>query len=112
MSEYVYAILDSNEKVINIVSSDNENSEEILMQLIEDAYMVVLSNDDTGMPYIGGDYLQNKFRIPSPYNSWQWNQDSWSWESPVPYPQDGKLYIWDENFVNWIEVVSPEEIQE
>ena len=25
------------------------------------------------------------------------------WGAPVDYPNDGKLYLWDEETVNWIE---------
>ena len=36
--------------------------------------------------------------------SWVFNETNCSFESPVPYPQDGKYYQWDELIINWIEV--------
>ncbi len=40
-----------------------------------------------------------------PYNSWILNEDTCFWEAPVPMPNDGKRYYWDENLLNWIELV-------
>jgi len=27
---------------------------------------------------------------------------TWLWEAPIPYPNDGKFYIWDETTKSWI----------
>jgi hypothetical protein len=45
------------------------------------------------------------FYAPQPYASWALNKDTWTWESPVAYPTDGKGYVWDEATTSWIEVV-------
>ena len=29
------------------------------------------------------------------------------WEAPVPYPDDGKTYIWDEATLSWVLVEQP-----
>lgn len=50
------------------------------------------------------DEARNAFISPKPYNSWTLNEDTCRWESPVPYPTDEKMYIWDEETVSWIEV--------
>lgn len=47
------------------------------------------------------------FHAPQPFSSWTLNQDTYLWESPVPYPDDGKLYVWDEASVTWTEVSNP-----
>lgn len=47
------------------------------------------------------------FHAPQPFSSWTLNQDTYLWESPVPYPDDGKLYVWDEPSVTWTEVSNP-----
>lgn len=37
---------------------------------------------------------------PSPYPSWEWiNGD---WRAPVDYPDDGKVYVWDEAGGAWV----------
>lgn len=46
------------------------------------------------------------FIAPQPYPSWLLNQQTCQWEAPVPYPNDGKSYYWDEETLSWIEVVS------
>jgi hypothetical protein len=38
-----------------------------------------------------------------PYPNWVVNQTTWLWEPPVPYPTDGKLYIWDQPTTTWLE---------
>lgn len=45
------------------------------------------------------------FIPPKPFPSWTLNSDKAIWDSPVPYPNDGKMYIWNEEDGNWDEVV-------
>jgi len=42
-----------------------------------------------------------------PYPSWILNLNTALWEPPVPYPNDGKQYNWDEATQSWIEVPMP-----
>ena len=49
------------------------------------------------------DSVNDVFYAPQPYPSWILNNNTWLWESPVPYPTDGKRYIWDETITNWVE---------
>lgn len=42
----------------------------------------------------------------SPHQSWVLNKWKGRWEAPVPMPQDGKNYTWDEPTTNWVEVPS------
>ena len=55
---------------------------------------------------IGYTYDEEKdaFIAPQPYNSWTLNEDTCQWESPVVYPDDGKMYTWDEAAVGWVAV--------
>jgi len=39
-----------------------------------------------------------------PFSSWTFNETTYRWEAPVAYPDDGKLYDWDEDTTNWIEI--------
>ena len=48
------------------------------------------------------DEERDAFIPPKPYDSWVLNEDTCLWDSPVPYPTDGELYIWDESSENWI----------
>lgn len=37
------------------------------------------------------------------FASWVFNEDTCSFNSPTPYPNDGKQYYWNEETTNWIE---------
>ena len=41
------------------------------------------------------------FVPPRPYLSWNFNETSWSWQPPVPHPQDGHQYTWIESIKDW-----------
>ena len=75
------------------------------------------SNEPDGEPALRGNYagigytydnINDVFYAPRPYDSWVLSHDTWLWEAPVAYPDDGKIYIWDEETTNWKEVVIPE----
>lgn len=50
------------------------------------------------------DAALNAFIPPKPYPSWLLNTTTCDWEAPVPYPNDGKRYAWDEATQSWVEV--------
>ena len=52
------------------------------------------------------DSVRDAFIPPQPYASWLLNKDTCLWESPIPYPDDGNRYTWDEATTSWIENVS------
>lgn len=54
------------------------------------------------------DESRDAFIPPKPYHSWILNEISLLWEAPVPMPDDGKVYEWDEANINWKEVILPE----
>jgi len=51
------------------------------------------------------DTTKDAFIPPQPFNSWTLNEETCLWDSPVPYPEDGKMYKWNEEIVNWEEVI-------
>lgn len=53
------------------------------------------------------DDVRDAFIPPQPYLSWAFNETSLDWQPPVPYPTDGKNYVWDESIQQWVEVVPP-----
>lgn len=48
------------------------------------------------------DEVNDVFYAPQPYPSWTISAPTWEWQAPVPYPDDGKSYIWDETTQSWI----------
>lgn len=52
------------------------------------------------------DPVRDAFIPPKPeYQSWVLNEDTCQWEPPVPYPTDGKIYIWEEALQEWKEPI-------
>lgn len=47
------------------------------------------------------------FIPPKPYPSWLLNTTTGLWDPPVPYPNDGKNYTWDEDTQSWVEIPGP-----
>ena len=47
------------------------------------------------------DPVRDAFYPQQPYPSWVLNEQTCLWESRVPYPDDGKLYIWNEDEYRW-----------
>lgn len=41
------------------------------------------------------------FVPPRPWASWVLNQDTAQWQAPVPMPNDGQSYQWDEATTSW-----------
>ena len=48
------------------------------------------------------DPVLDAFIPPQPYPSWLLNTETCLWEAPVPYPTDGKYYLWDEATLSWV----------
>lgn len=48
------------------------------------------------------DGLEGVFYAPQPYPSWILDTSTFLWEAPVPYPNDGKEYYWDEATQSWV----------
>jgi hypothetical protein len=47
------------------------------------------------------DFERDAFIPPKPYSSWLLDEDTCLWNAPVPYPQDGKIYLWNEDQISW-----------
>ena len=45
---------------------------------------------------------RDAFITPQPYPSWALD-DNADWQAPVPMPDDGKMYGWDEATLSWDE---------
>lgn len=47
------------------------------------------------------DEQRDAFIPPKPYPSWILNEFSCLWKSPIPYPNDGNMYMWNEDTQTW-----------
>ena len=64
---------------------------------------VALRKNYAGVGFIY-DSSRDAFYTIQPYESWSLNEDTCLWEAPVPYPDDGGRYIWNETITNWTEI--------
>lgn len=56
-----------------------------------------------GIGYIY-DASRDAFMLPQPFSSWVLDEFSCEWHAPIPYPNDGNWYIWDETALGWKKV--------
>lgn len=47
------------------------------------------------------DLTRDAFIPPQPFTSWTLDEQTCQWNSPIPYPTDGKQYFWDEELKEW-----------
>jgi len=52
---------------------------------------------------IGFEYDEGRdaFISPKPYPSWTLNESTCQWDPPTAYPDDGKVYDWNEETISW-----------
>jgi hypothetical protein len=84
--------------------SDQEYLVSIKLNLkAEETYSLFLWAENDGQKF----EKEFEFTTPrpeQPYPSWTWNSENKVWNPPVPYPDDGKFYQWDEETQNWVEI--------
>lgn len=54
-----------------------------------------------GFTYDAG---RDAFIPPKQYPSWVLNETICRWDPPIPYPNDGLAYWWNEDIGNWVQV--------
>jgi len=117
-----FAKLGLNSKVIGVHVVDNEviadaagNEQEqigidYLMQIhgypfwVQTSYNNNIRKNYAGIGYKYDDEL-DAFIPPKPYSSWALNEDTCNWEAPIPKPDDGLNYGWEEEAQEWIEII-------
>lgn len=50
------------------------------------------------------DPVRDAFYVPRPYSTWIFDEQTCLWNPPVPYPNDGENYVWDDQQVVWVNV--------
>jgi len=53
---------------------------------------------------VGCEYREDldAFIPPQPFPSWELNETTFLWEAPVEMPDDGEMYTWSEENMNWV----------
>ena len=101
MTESNYAFIKNN-KVVNIVVFDNPSNK--LLQDFKEVHNVDAIVDTKGdiKAALNATYDGIRFTLPQPFPSWILTEEN-NWEPPTPYPNDGKLYVWNEDALAWKE---------
>jgi len=111
-----FAQLDKDNKVIDVqvVNDDIAVTEDAGVEFLT---QLLGGNGWWKQTYIDGSYRKNyagvgctydgsrdAFIHIQPYPSWTLNDSTCNWESPTPYPDDGKKYDWNESNQEWEEI--------
>jgi hypothetical protein len=124
-----FAKLDQNNIVIFVTvgRQEDDGKEKELSERTGDTYKQTSYNTYNGIHYnaetnepsldqskafrknfagVGYSYDKDRdaFIPPQPYSSWTLNEQTCNWDSPVPYPNDGSIYSWNEGTQVWDKV--------
>lgn len=106
-----FAELDENNVVLRVLVGDNNMPNEGYDWFVENlggTWVQTSYNGNIRKNFAGIGYTydadRDAFIPPKPFESWTLNETTCLWQAPTPYPQDGRIYIWDEGTTTWIEV--------
>ena len=110
MKKYAKVIMG---RVVEIVSENdnikllekNKKNWESFIQITEINFPNLNKDCKKCQKILGTGYFYNKklnlFYPQPPFPSWIFDEETFLWHAPVPYPKDGKLYRWSEKEKNW-----------
>lgn len=109
-----FAEIDNNNTVLRVLVTDNNdsNGDEGYQWLIDNLggrWVKTSYNGNIRKHFAGIGFSYNEeldaFVPPKPFESWILNEETCLWEPPVPRPEDGKIYNWNEETLTWIEEI-------
>jgi len=116
-----FAEIDSNNIVLRVIVVSNKDTADangvenesigaaFCEQLLGGTWKQTSYNGNMRKNYAGIGYTYradiDAFVPPQPYPSWVLNTNTAQWEAPVPYPDDGKRYSWNEQTQSWVKVI-------
>jgi hypothetical protein len=101
-----YAFLNTNNIVTEVIVGKDEtdtthNWEEFYGEIRNQTCKRTSYNNNIRANYAGIGYTYDStndvFYAPQPYASWTLDTDTWQWVCPLTYPDDDKMYHWDED---------------
>ena len=115
-----YCKLDENNVVTQVIVVDNKDTADangvekesigvaFCERLFGGTWKQTSYNGNFRKNYAGIGYTYNAdldaFVPPKPFASWVLNEETAQWNAPVPMPDDGNRYQWDEDTVSWKEI--------
>lgn len=107
-----FAEIDENNIVLRVLVTDNNALNEgydWLVETLGGTWIKTSYNNNIRKNYAGVGYTYDEARDafipPKPYASWVLDEETCRWEAPIPYPEDGVMYEWDEETTNWVAIV-------
>lgn len=91
----MFAIIDDNNIVKNITEVTDEYALSSIVNLDDTVNECVI-----GYTY---DSLKKAFIQPKPYPSYVLDEENFWWNPPVPYPNDGQDWYWNEESISWVQ---------
>lgn len=105
-----WAEIDESNTVVRVLVCDNNdpNGDEGYKWLVENiggtwiktSYNNKIRKQFASIGYMY-DYDNDVFICPQPFLSWSLDTN-FDWQPPIPYPNDGFEYTWDEETTSWI----------
>jgi len=103
-----FAKLDTNNIVVNVVvvGDEYETMYADWRKEFDEIYVQTSYNNRIRKQYAGigfaYDAVKDQFVAPQPYASWSLNSNN-DWQAPTPQLTDGKIYLWNEENLKWVE---------
>lgn len=93
-------------RVVVVSNAIEPNVEQFCVDLYGGVWKQTSYNGNFRRNYAGIGYTYradiDAFVPPQPYPSWTLHTATAQWRPPVPMPQDGKMYEWDEGKRAWV----------
>ena len=100
---------------VTVGRQEDDGLEAELSERTGDVYKQTSYNTSGGVHSLGGtpfrknyagigftyDAERDAFISPKHYESWLLVEETCQWEAPVPYPDDGLMYSWNEELTDW-----------
>lgn len=101
-----FAVISGDMLVENIIAAEDIA---YVLAFFEDK-LVVEETADTGVAFIGLRYSEslNKFEPIQMNDGWSFDEETFTWISPIPYPESGGPYTWFSPEQRW-KLISEEE---
>ena len=117
-----YAQLDENNMIVFVIAAKSDHKEDEFTESTGDVWKQTSYNTSGGVHYTDGepsadqskalrynyaginftyDPDRDAFIPPKPFESWILDEDTCLWQPPLPYPEDGGSYRWDEDLFSW-----------
>ena len=98
--------------VIEVIVAEQDHVDTLPGTWIQTSYNTRANKHELGGTPLRGNYAavgytydkeNDVFYSQSPFKGWILDQNTWTWQPPVPAPTDDKIYYWDDETTSWKE---------